>query len=224
MASWQAKHRDPLFDQSTQAALERRGKELLGAGLVVLGVLIAMMLVSYSPDDPSFMSATDQPAQNYLGRPGAYIASALFMITGYGTWALVLGAVVWGLRLMLHRGEERIMRAIFLPIGMVLVSVYATSMAPPPGWTQNFGLGGHLGDMLMGGMLSAMPMRASIAIKFLALLTAIGAAAFLAFVLGFDRKELMAIRSYLLNGLATARLLALHAVDRGARLSSGAAR
>ena len=25
MASWQAKHRDPLFDQSTQAALERRG-------------------------------------------------------------------------------------------------------------------------------------------------------------------------------------------------------
>ena len=46
MASWQAKHRDPLFDQSTQAALERRGKEILGAGLVVLGVLIAMMLVS----------------------------------------------------------------------------------------------------------------------------------------------------------------------------------
>ena len=94
MASWQAKHRDPLFDQNTQAALERRGKELLGAGLVVLGVLIAMMLISYSPEDPSFMSATDQPAVNYLGRPGAYIASALFMITGYGTWALVLGAVV----------------------------------------------------------------------------------------------------------------------------------
>ena len=178
MASWQAKHRDPLFDQSTQAALERRGKELLGAGLVILGVLIAMMLLSYSPDDPSFMSATDQPAQNYLGGFGAYVASALFMIAGYGTWVLVLGAVVWGLRLMLHRGEERLMRAIFLPIGMVLVSVYATSMAPPAGWTQSFGLGGHLGDMLMGAMLSAMPMRASIAIKFLALLTAAGAVAF----------------------------------------------
>ena len=64
MASWQAKHRDPLFDQSTQAALERRGKELLGAGLVILGVLIAMMLLIYSPDDPRFMSATDQPAHN----------------------------------------------------------------------------------------------------------------------------------------------------------------
>ncbi|WP_062561749.1 DNA translocase FtsK [Paracoccus aminovorans] len=223
MASWQAKHRDPLFDQSTQAALERRGKELLGAGLVILGVLIAMMLLSYSPDDPSFMSATDQPAQNYLGRFGAYVASALFMITGYGTWVLVVGAVAWGLRLMLHRGEERLMRGIFLPIAMVLVSIYATSLTPPAGWTQSFGLGGHLGDMLMGGMLSAMPMKASIAIKVLALLTAAGAAAFLAFVLGFDRKELTVIGHFLREGLSTARILALHAVDRGARLSSGAA-
>ena len=41
MASWQAKHRDPLFDQTTQAALERRGKELVGAGLVLLSVLLA---------------------------------------------------------------------------------------------------------------------------------------------------------------------------------------
>ena len=223
MASWQAKHRDPLFDQSTQAALERRGKELLGAGLVILAVLIAMMLLSYSPDDPSFMSATDQPAQNYLGRPGAYIASALFMITGYGTWVLVVGGIVWGLRFMLHRGEDRIMRGIFLPIAMVLVSIYATSLTPPAGWTQSFGLGGHLGDMLMGAMLSVMPLKASIAIKILALVTAIGALSFLAFVLGFDRKELTVMRRFLQNGLSTARYLTLHAVDRGARLSSGAA-
>jgi len=224
MASWQAKHRDPLFDQSTQAALERRGKELLGAGLVLLGVLVAMMLASYSPDDPSFMSATDQPAQNYFGRIGAYFASALYMITGHGSWVLVLGAAIWGLRLMLHRGEDRIMRGIFLPIAMVLVSVYTTSMAPPPGWTQSFGLGGHLGDMLMGAMLSIMPIKASIAIKILALLTAAASLAFLSFVLGFDRTELSAIGRFLRKGLLTARLLLLHAVDKSARLSSGAAR
>ncbi|TWI28094.1 DNA translocase FtsK [Paracoccus sulfuroxidans] len=224
MASWQAKHRDPLFDQSTQAALERRGKELLGAGMVVLGVLIAMMLVSYSPDDPSIMSATDQQAQNYLGRFGAYIASALFMIAGYGAYALSFGAIVWGLRCMLHRGEERIMRGIFLPIAMVLVSVYATSLTPPPGWTQSFGLGGHLGDMLMGAMLSIMPIKASIAIKILALLTAVGSVAFLAFVLGFDRKEVSVIARFLRNGLLTARYLALRVIDRGANASGVAAR
>ncbi|WP_313353239.1 hypothetical protein, partial [Paracoccus sp. (in: a-proteobacteria)] len=59
--------------------------------------------------------------------------------------------------------------------------------------------------------------------KLLALLTAIGTVAFMAFVLGFDRKELATIHRFLRDGLATARILALHAVDRGARLSSGAA-
>ena len=44
MASWQAKHRDPLFDQNTQAALERRGKELVGAGLVGLAAMVLVRL------------------------------------------------------------------------------------------------------------------------------------------------------------------------------------
>ena len=104
MASWQAKQRDPLFDQNTQAALERRGKELVGAGLVLLAVVLAVLLYSWSPDDPSFLAATDQPPVNLLGRFGAYLAAPLMMIAGYGAWGLALGALVWGLRLMLHRG------------------------------------------------------------------------------------------------------------------------
>ena len=112
MASWQAKHRDPLFDQSTQAALERRGKELLGAGLVVIGIIVALMLSSWSPEDPSFLSATDEPAQNILGSFGAYAASPLMMIAGYGSWMLVVAALVWGLRFMLHRGRRRRRRAL----------------------------------------------------------------------------------------------------------------
>ena len=52
------------MDQKMQAAIERRGKELLGAILLVLGALVAMMLVSYSPEDPSWFTATDQPVQN----------------------------------------------------------------------------------------------------------------------------------------------------------------
>ncbi|WP_299360517.1 DNA translocase FtsK [uncultured Paracoccus sp.] len=224
MASWQAKHRDPLFDQTTQAALERRGKELAGAALIALGIVIAMMLVSYSPEDPSFQSATDQPAQNLLGGIGAYVSSALFMITGYGSYVLAGGAMVWGVRLMLHRGEERLMRALFLPIVLVLVSVYAASLVPPAGWTESFGLGGHLGDMLMGAMLGLVPLPAAVAIKILAVVMAVAAAAFSAFVLGFSRGELMAIGRFLVTGLATAYDLAMTAVGRGASVSVAGAR
>jgi S-DNA-T family DNA segregation ATPase FtsK/SpoIIIE len=36
MASYQARQRDPLLDQGTQAMLERRGRELLGLVLVLV--------------------------------------------------------------------------------------------------------------------------------------------------------------------------------------------
>ena len=41
--AYQAKARDPLFDSETQAALERRARELLGRGLIGAGLVIAMM-------------------------------------------------------------------------------------------------------------------------------------------------------------------------------------
>lgn len=215
MASWQAKHRDPLFDQSTQAALERRLKEAIGAGLIVLGALIAMMLGSWSPDDPSFGSATDAPAQNMLGGAGAMIASALVMIAGMGAWMLVVAAWVWGLRLMLHKGEDRLMRGIFTPLAVALASIYASTLVPGPGWQQNYGLGGHFGDMMMGAMLNLLPMKAQLGIRVAALLVALALVAAGAFVLGFDRLELRGLWMRFRRGLGTA--------GQGAMAAGGAA-
>jgi S-DNA-T family DNA segregation ATPase FtsK/SpoIIIE len=219
MASWQAKHRDPLFDQSTQAALERRGKEAIGAGLIVLGILIAMMLGSWSPDDPSFGSATDAPAQNMLGGIGAMIASALIMIAGMGAWMLVVAAWVWGLRMMLHKGEERLMRGIFTPIAVALVSIYASTLIPGPEWQQNYGLGGHFGDMVMGAMLNLLPMKAQLGIRLAALLVAVAVVAAAAFVMGFDRTEVAALWLRFRQGLATA----LHGTVLAGSAAAGAA-
>ncbi|WP_306754844.1 DNA translocase FtsK [Paracoccus actinidiae] len=221
MASWQAKHRDPLFDQSTQAALERRGKELLGAGLVVIGIIVALMLSSWSPEDPSFLSATDEPAQNILGSFGAYAASPLMMIAGYGSWMLVVAALVWGLRFMLHRGEDRFMRALFTPIAVALASVYCSTLMPVAGWEQTYGLGGHFGDMIMGAMLNLLPVKAQIGIRLAGLVTAVGVLAITAFSLGFERSELQGLWRRFVAGLLTAFDLAMRAVGQGAAASAG---
>ncbi|WP_378948101.1 DNA translocase FtsK [Paracoccus sp. R86501] len=218
MASWQAKHRDPLFDQTTQAALERRGKELLGAGLILLALLVGMMLGSWSADDPSFLSATDAPAQNMLGSFGAYIAAPLMMIAGYGSWMLVTAAAVWGLRLMLHKGEERLMRGIFTPIAVALVSIYCSTLTPGPEWQQNYGMGGHFGDMIMGAFLNLLPMKAQLGIRLAALIVAVATVSAGAFVLGFSKAELTALRSRFFRGLATALHLSVRAIDGGAAL------
>ncbi|QIR85977.1 DNA translocase FtsK [Paracoccus sp. AK26] len=221
MASWQAKHRDPLFDQSTQAALERRGKELLGALLVFAGIIIALMLSSWSPEDPSFLSATDEPAQNILGSFGAYVASPLMMIAGYGAWMLVVAAAVWGLRFMLHRGEDRFMRALFTPIAVALASVYCSTLVPGEGWEQTYGLGGHFGDMVMGAMLNLLPVKAQIGIRLAGLLVAAAVLAMTAFSLGFERSELRDLWRRFVTGLLTAFDLSMRAAGQGAAASAG---
>ena len=89
--AYQTRQRDPLLDSSMQEMIEKRGKELFGLGLVILGLLALAMAISYTPSDPSFLSVTDAPVQNWLGQTGASIAAPVFMIVGWGALAFAAG-------------------------------------------------------------------------------------------------------------------------------------
>ena len=43
--------------------------------MMIIGVLAALIIYSYSPSDPGPFSASDAPVQNLLGITGATIAS-----------------------------------------------------------------------------------------------------------------------------------------------------
>ncbi len=217
MASYQARQRDPLLDQNLQAALERRGKELLGVALCALAVLTAMMLASYSPDDPSWLAATDEPARNLLGRFGASIASPLFVIAGHGSWGIAAIFAAWGGRFLFHAGEERALgRAIFAPISVALMAVYASTHVAGPDWAHSFGLGGLFGDTVLGAILGLAPVSATFGLKVMSLLVAIGTVAMALFVMGFDARELKSIGRFLLVGTIVAYDWGLRALGRGA--------
>jgi S-DNA-T family DNA segregation ATPase FtsK/SpoIIIE len=225
MASYQARRRDPLLDQSVQAALERRGKELLGALLIVLGALTAMLLASYSPDDPSWLAATDEPAKNLLGRFGASIASPLLVIAGYGSWGLALVFLAWGLRFTLHRGEERALnRAIFAPIAIAMISVYASTLVAGPDWGHSFGLGGLFGDTFLGAILGILPVGSSLGLKTLSVLAFFAALAMTAFVTGVDRDEARRFARFLLVGTVMTYARAATLFGRGAGATVAGAR
>ncbi|NDW54202.1 DNA translocase FtsK [Aliiroseovarius sp. PrR006] len=223
--AYQAKQRDPIFDSTTQAVLERRGKELLGIGLIALGIVIALILGSYSPEDPGWMSATDTPAQNALGRIGAFIASPLSVIAGLGSWALPLILVVWGLRMTFHFGEERAVgRLIFAPIAVALCSVYASTLVPGAGWTHSFGLGGLFGDTVLGALLSALPVSAGAGLKAMSVIAAIAAIAMTMFVVGLDRVELKRIGHFLVVGVIMTYAGVVSLMGKGAKgAATGAA-
>ena len=205
MASYSAKRRDPLLDSKLQAAIERRSKELIGIGMVVLGVLVAMLLASYSPSDPSWLSASDQPVQNWLGRFGASIASPLFVIVGWGSWAVSIVLIVWGVRFATHHGEERALgRLIFAPIAIALLSVYASTHVPSAAWTHSFGLGGLFGDMVLGSLLGIVPFGVAFGLKVVSLLMMVAVVAISLFVLGCTVPELKRFARFLLVGVVMA--------------------
>ena len=222
--AYQTRGREPLLDSNTQAALEKRGKELLGLALIAVGLIIAMMIGSYSPDDPNWMLASDAPVQNWLGRFGASLAQPIVMIVGRGAWMLPLVFLVWGTRLALHRGEERAMsRLTFAPIVVALASVFAATLTPPDGWSHSFGLGGLFGDTVLGLLLTILPFGAGFGVNLLALLLGAGTLAAGAFVTGFTREETQGLWRLLLLGLVLAYALGLRLMGRGATVSMRAA-
>ena len=203
--AYQVRQRDPLFDADTQALLERRGKEMIGMILIALAGLAAILLATYSPNDPSWLSATDQPVQNGLGRLGASVASPLYIILGLGSWSVVFVLGVWGARLMTHHGSERaISRLIFAPIGVAVIAVYASTLVPYAGWGHSFGLGGLLGDTVLGAVLGVAPVSAGLGLKIMSGLFGLGALWLGAFALGFTRPELKTGLRFILFGLVVA--------------------
>ena len=77
-----AKKRAPLMESDTEDALRRRGTELLGLILMGIGALAFLVIWTYSPDDPSLFSATDEAPRNALGIIGASLADPLHRALG----------------------------------------------------------------------------------------------------------------------------------------------
>ncbi|WP_377509433.1 DNA translocase FtsK 4TM domain-containing protein [Octadecabacter sp. R77987] len=222
--AYQTRQRDPLLDSNMQAAIEKRGKELLGLGLIVLGVLAAMMIVSYHPDDPNWMSATDAPVQNWLGRFGASVAAPIFMIVGWGAWGIPVTLVAWGARLALHHGEERALgRLIFAPIAVAVLAVYAATLAPGAGWDHSFGLGGLFGDTVLAMALTVVPFSAAFGVKLMSFISGVSVVALGAFVLGFTWREIKVLGRFLLIGFIMLYALLLRLLGQGASASMRAA-
>jgi S-DNA-T family DNA segregation ATPase FtsK/SpoIIIE len=214
MASYQARGRDPLFDKNTQAILERRGRELVGIGLLLGAVIMALMLGSYLPEDPSWLSATDAPVNNTFGHMGATIASPLMIIVGSASWGIAAVFAVWGVRFIMHRGAERsLSRVVFAPISIALLAVYASTYAS----TGVQSHGGLFGDTVLAALIQILPLSPALALKSLAFVAFFAAVGTTLFVFGFTRKELSTAGRFMLYGLIGLYSLILHATGKAAR-------
>ena len=224
MASYQSRGRDSLLDSTTQAAIEKRGRELFGFLLIVVGVLMVIMLGSYTAEDPSWIFATDAPVQNWLGRFGASAAAPMIMVVGVGIWALPAILLAWGLRFASHYGEKRAAgRLIFAPIAIAMAAIYAVTLSPSADWPPNFGMGGMFGDTVLAVVLTMLPFGAGLAVKLFSLITFVVLLGLMACVLGFTRAELRVGGRWLLLGVIMTYAAILRILGKTATVSAKAA-
>ena len=220
-ARTKGKRRAPLMESDTEAALRRRGTELVGLILIALAALAAAMLWTYSPDDPSLFSATDAAPVNALGLVGASLADPLHRALGWAAYGIATALAVWGLRFLLHAGEARAVgRSITLPVALLAAAAFAATHVPPDGWRQDYGLGGLLGDASLGALISISPFDLTATLRLASLLLAAAFAASAGYALGVTWAEARGFLRFLLQGSV---LLYAGAHGLGTRAASGAA-
>ncbi|MHA3914674.1 DNA translocase FtsK [Halovulum sp. GXIMD14793] len=197
--------RAPLVEQKTEAALRRRGAELIGLALTVLGCAAFITLWTYNPLDPSIFSATDDAPTNALGLLGASLAEPLHRALGWAAYGIPIALVVWGLRLIRHRGEERIVsRIILTPIAIAISAVFAAAHIPPLDWTFGYGLGGMLGDSVLGSLLSFTPLPIRSALVAVTLVLAVAFVFFGLLSLGVNWSEFRNLLRFTRYGIVVA--------------------
>ncbi|MGV3650640.1 MAG: DNA translocase FtsK [Devosia sp.] len=146
-------------------------------GLVVLGLVAIVMLslASWSVDDPSFSYATDKPAANWLGFPGAVIADIAFQVFGLGVIALLVPPALWGWTLMHRKVPSRLPLRLIAWLGAgVLTTGILAFLAVPESWPLPTGLGGLIGTgfMTLSTMLTGATPEGMTAMLFAVLIAA----------------------------------------------------
>jgi DNA segregation ATPase FtsK/SpoIIIE, S-DNA-T family len=154
-----------------------------GLSMILLGVLLAVALATFSISDPSFNTATPAPVQNLAGMAGSSLADLLFQTFGAAAFLLIAPLGIWGGSALLHGAPEDIpprfwRRMISLPIALLAASA-ALAVAPPPAiWPFVAGPGGFIGDLWLAGVTA---LAAPVGLPFLGVISA-GVFAFIAVI------------------------------------------
>jgi S-DNA-T family DNA segregation ATPase FtsK/SpoIIIE len=129
--------------------LWRRLSELGGLALLILSLITAVALATWSVQDPSLSHATEMPVHNLLGTSGAIIADLLMQLFGLAAAVMIVPIALAGWRLLAHRPfGAKLRQAAWLP-AMLFGAAFASCLPATKSWPLPSGLGGVLGDAML---------------------------------------------------------------------------
>ncbi|HEX3501418.1 MAG TPA: DNA translocase FtsK 4TM domain-containing protein [Stellaceae bacterium] len=135
----------------TQSFFRRRLSEAGGSVLFLAALLLAVALVTYDHEDPSWNHAVDAPTHNWVGPYGATISDVLCQSLGAAPLVLPIVLFAWSFRLLLYRGIPALwLRLALLPLTTVAAAAALALIPGQSGWLARGEFGGTLGKMLLG--------------------------------------------------------------------------
>ncbi|MDC0505154.1 DNA translocase FtsK 4TM domain-containing protein [Amylibacter sp.] len=192
----------PILETQLKTQIRNRLMELLGLVLIFCAFITSTALYSYSPNDPNFLNSTSGDVQNIMGFYGASYAMTLMFAIGWASWACSLAMIIWGFRLLLHRGHQLILkRGVFLPIFLAFTAVFMATNVPPANWPNSYNLGGFSGDAIFEVLVDFNPIDLAIWVKSVSLFLGISSFCIGLFSLGFSLPEMKSILSRSLQGV-----------------------
>jgi DNA segregation ATPase FtsK/SpoIIIE, S-DNA-T family len=143
--------------------IRRRLSELAGVALIVLALLGALALATWSVQDPSLSHATQKPIHNLLGFPGAIFSDLAMQLLGLAAILLLVPEALLGWRLMSHRPVGDKWRSLLWILATFLGAAFASTLPRIGSWPLPTGLGGVAGDavlrlpaMILGGHVAGL--------------------------------------------------------------------
>ena len=121
-----------------------------GIGILLLLAMITLALATWHVDDPSLSNATNQPALNLLGYPGAVVADLMMQFFGVAAPLLLLPPGFWAWRMI--TGSIRRVRATSAAAwigGGLLGATAIATLSVSGSWPLPTGFGGVVGDLLL---------------------------------------------------------------------------
>lgn len=127
--------------------------QILGVCLIAIALLMALSLLSHSPEDPPNSTRPNELAQNLVGWLGAHVSYHLLFSVGYGAYALIVLAVVCGWNhLRMSSVRSLVMYSVIL-FSLMVIYCGATGVLFWERPTMAWKLGGWLGFMLSSSLL-----------------------------------------------------------------------
>ena len=90
--------------------------EILGIGISIVGLLLFISLISYSPDDPNFIFPENTEIKNLLGFQGSYISDIFFQSIGIISYLVSITFFITGINIFRNKDLFLIIENLFFSI------------------------------------------------------------------------------------------------------------